>query len=82
MYHFNYCIVQQKTSKLQYFAKKLGTSFSMQSNSKSFYFSVHYNARAKIISSSNVFLSSVLLNVSLKKYFYIYTTVVVRVLCL
>ena len=43
MYYFDYCNVQQKISKLQYFVKKFGTSFLMQRNSKSFCFSVNYN---------------------------------------
>ena len=43
MYYFDYCNVQQKISKLKYFVKNFGTSFSMQRNSKSFCFSVNYN---------------------------------------
>ena len=66
------------------FAKYLGTSFSMQSNSKSFCFSVNYNfivvmPRQKYLLT---FFSQVIaLNVFLKKV-VLYTTVVIRGLCL
>ena len=70
----DYCNVRQKISKLRYFGKYLGISFSMQRNSKSFCFRV--NCHFIIVIPEKKYLLSffsqvIVLTVFFKKCFYI-----------